>query len=125
MSLNALFLLPFDDLSPGGTVHAEPGVGAAHLEPPPVEILHHVPVTEGGPVPHAVYKQGCHDRDTILSDCCVTSDRAMSGSDNQWSVMRKLGPCKSETLALARRIHKQYIDNTLTHNFNLWDQEQL
>ena len=115
-SLDALLLLPLDDFGPGGAVHAEPCVGAAHLEPPPVEVLHHVAVTEGCPVPHAV----CNHVMIVmrmLSVCCVTSDSAMSGSDNQWSVMRKLGPCKSETLALARRIHAmqckvhwQYID---------------
>ena len=61
----------------------------------------------------------------MLSVCCVTSDSAMSGSDNQWSVMRKLGPCKSETLALARRIYAKYSGSTLfivignTININL------
>ena len=57
VSLDSFLLLPFDDLCPGGAVHAEPSVGAPHLEPPPVEVLHHVSVTEGGPVPHAV----CND----------------------------------------------------------------
>lgn len=113
-SLDALLLFPLDDLGPGGAVHTEPCVGAAHLEPPPVEVLHHVAVTKAGPVPHAV----CNHVMIVmrmLSVCCVTSDSAMSGSDNHWSVMRKLGPCKSETLALARRIHAKYIGSTLTY----------
>ena len=55
-TLHPLQLLPPDDLGPGGAVHAEPGLGALHLEPPPVEVLHHVPVTEGRSVPQTVCK---------------------------------------------------------------------
>ena len=55
-TLHPLQLLPPDDLCPGGAVHAEPGPGALHLEPPPVEVLHHVPVTERRSVPQTVCK---------------------------------------------------------------------
>ena len=45
---------PLDDLGQVGAVHAELSLGAFHLEPPPEEILHHVAVTEDGPVPGTV-----------------------------------------------------------------------
>ena len=49
-----LLLLPFPDLSPGGAVHTELGVGALHLEPPSEQVLHQVSITECCPIPDTV-----------------------------------------------------------------------
>merc|ERR1711981_501738 len=46
---------PLQDLCQCRAVHSELSLGAPHLKPPPVEILHHVSVTEHGPVPGAVF----------------------------------------------------------------------
>ena len=54
-TLHPLQLLPPDDLGPGGAVHAEPGLGALHLEPPPVQVLHQVSMAECCPIPDTVY----------------------------------------------------------------------
>ena len=44
------------DIRPGPANHGHLVSGAFQEEPPPVEVLHHVPVTEGRSVPQTVCK---------------------------------------------------------------------